>query len=65
MQQHLDVTDDEAAALLRLLRHALDTDPYPQSPRLYPPGRSWKAGVSRRLNELMRLIKHDKLGEIR
>jgi hypothetical protein len=34
--QHLDLTDEEHAALLRLVRKALDTDRYPLSPRLYP-----------------------------
>jgi len=32
----LDLTDDETAALVRLLRHAIDEDRYPQSPRLAP-----------------------------
>ena len=34
--QHLDLTYEEHAALLRLVRKALDTDRYPLSPRLYP-----------------------------
>jgi hypothetical protein len=33
---HLELTEDERAALLRLLKHALDTDRHPLSPRLYP-----------------------------
>jgi hypothetical protein len=32
----LDLTDDETAALVRLLRHAIDEDPYPLWPRLAP-----------------------------
>jgi hypothetical protein len=32
----LDLTDDETAALVRLLRHAIDEDRYPLSPRLAP-----------------------------
>jgi hypothetical protein len=32
---HLELTEDEGAALLRLLEHALDTDRHPLSPRLY------------------------------
>jgi hypothetical protein len=34
--QHLDLTDEEHAALLRLVKHAIDGDRYPLSPRLYP-----------------------------
>ena len=35
---NLDLTDEEHAALVRLVKHALDTDSdrYPESPRLYP-----------------------------
>jgi hypothetical protein len=33
---NLDLTDDETAALARLLRHAIDDDRYPLSPRLVP-----------------------------
>jgi hypothetical protein len=33
---NLDLTDDEHAALVRLVEHALDTDRFPMSPRLYP-----------------------------
>jgi len=33
---NLDLLDDEHAALVRLVRKALDTDRYPLSPRLYP-----------------------------
>jgi hypothetical protein len=33
---HLELTKDERAALLRLLKYALDTDRNPLSPRLYP-----------------------------
>jgi hypothetical protein len=33
---NLDLTDVEHAALLRLVKKALDTDRYPLSPRLYP-----------------------------
>jgi hypothetical protein len=33
---NLDLTDDEHAALVRLVKHALDTDRFPMSPRLYP-----------------------------
>jgi hypothetical protein len=32
----LDLTDDERAALVRLIRRALDDDRYPLSPRLDP-----------------------------
>jgi hypothetical protein len=32
----LDLTDDEAAALAKHLRQALDYDPYPLAPRLDP-----------------------------
>jgi len=32
----LDLTDEEHAALLRLVKRALDNDRYPLSPRLYP-----------------------------
>jgi hypothetical protein len=32
----LDLTDDEARALARHLRHAIDDDPYPHAPRLDP-----------------------------
>jgi hypothetical protein len=32
----LDLSDDEAAALGRHLRHALDFDPCPPAPRLTP-----------------------------
>ena len=32
----LDLTDDELAALTRLLKRTLDTDRFPLSPRLYP-----------------------------
>jgi hypothetical protein len=33
----LDLTDDEARALAKHLRQALDYDPYPFAPRLDPP----------------------------
>jgi hypothetical protein len=33
---NLDLLDDEHAALVRLVKHAPDTDRYPMSPRLYP-----------------------------
>jgi hypothetical protein len=33
---NLELTDEERAALLRLVKKALDTDRYPLSPRLYP-----------------------------
>jgi hypothetical protein len=33
---NLNLTDEEHAALVRLVKHALDTDRYPMSPRLYP-----------------------------
>ena len=33
---HLDLTDEEHAALLRLVKQSLSTDRYPLSPRLYP-----------------------------
>ena len=33
---NLDLTDDEHAALVWLAKHALDTDRFPISPRLYP-----------------------------
>jgi hypothetical protein len=32
----LDLTEEEAAALVRLVRRAIDDDPYPLSPRLAP-----------------------------
>jgi hypothetical protein len=32
----LDLTEDETAALARLLRHTIDEDRYPLSPRLTP-----------------------------
>jgi hypothetical protein len=32
----LDLTDDEKVALVRLLRHAIDDDPFPHAPRLDP-----------------------------
>ena len=32
---NLDLTDDEHAALVWLAKHALDTDRFPMSPRLY------------------------------
>jgi hypothetical protein len=32
----LELSDDEAAALAQLLRHAIAGDPYPLSPRLAP-----------------------------
>jgi hypothetical protein len=32
----LDLTDDETAALTRLLRRTINDDPYPLSPRLAP-----------------------------
>jgi hypothetical protein len=32
----LDLTDDETAALVRLLRRTIDDDRYPMSPRLAP-----------------------------
>jgi hypothetical protein len=32
----LDLTDDEAAALVAHLRHALEYDPFPYAPRLDP-----------------------------
>ena len=32
----LDLTDDETAALIAHLRHALEYDPYPYAPRLDP-----------------------------
>jgi hypothetical protein len=32
----LDLSDDELTALTRLLKHTLDTDRYPLSPRLRP-----------------------------
>jgi hypothetical protein len=31
---HLVLTDQETAALMRLLRHAIDNDRYPLSPRI-------------------------------
>jgi hypothetical protein len=37
----LDLTDDETAALLRLLRSMIDEDRYPLSPRWRRLGRSW------------------------
>jgi hypothetical protein len=33
---NLELTDEERAALLRLIKKALDTDRYPLSPRVYP-----------------------------
>ena len=33
---NLELTDEEKAALLRLVKQAIDTDRYPLSPRLYP-----------------------------
>jgi hypothetical protein len=33
---NLDLTDDEQAALVRLVKQAIDSDRYPLSPRLYP-----------------------------
>jgi hypothetical protein len=33
---NLDLTDEEHAALLRLVKHAIDGYRYPLSPRLYP-----------------------------
>ncbi len=33
---NLDLTDDEKVSLVRLLRHAIDDDPYPHAPRLDP-----------------------------
>jgi hypothetical protein len=33
---NLELTDEESAGLLRLVKKALDTDRYPLSPRLYP-----------------------------
>jgi hypothetical protein len=33
---NLELTDEEQAALLRLVKKAIDTDRYPLSPRLYP-----------------------------
>jgi hypothetical protein len=33
---NLDLTDEELAALLRLVKQVLNTDRYPLSPRLYP-----------------------------
>ena len=33
---NLDLTDDEHAALVRLVEHALDTGRFPMSPRLFP-----------------------------
>jgi hypothetical protein len=32
----LDLSDDEAAALSQLLRHTINDDPFPLSPRLAP-----------------------------
>jgi hypothetical protein len=32
----LDLTDDEAAALAKHLRHAIEYDPFPYAPRLDP-----------------------------
>jgi hypothetical protein len=32
----LDLTDDEAAALVQLLRRTINDDPYPRAPRLTP-----------------------------
>jgi hypothetical protein len=33
---NLGLTDEERAALLRLVKQAIDADRYPLSPRLYP-----------------------------
>lgn len=33
---NLDLTDDEAKVLVRLLKHAIDSDPFPRAPRLRP-----------------------------
>jgi hypothetical protein len=33
---NLDLTNEERAGLVRLLKQALDTDRYPMLPRLYP-----------------------------
>jgi hypothetical protein len=35
---NLELTDEEHAALLRLVKHALDSDRFPMSPRRYPLG---------------------------
>ena len=32
----LDLTEDEKVSLVRLLRHAIDDDPFPHAPRLDP-----------------------------
>jgi hypothetical protein len=36
VMQHLDLSDDEAAALAQHLKRAIDGDRYPLSPRLAP-----------------------------
>jgi hypothetical protein len=33
---NLELTDDEERALVRLLHHAIDDDPFPHAPRLDP-----------------------------
>lgn len=33
---YLDLSEDEKEALVRLLRHAIDDDPFPHAPRLDP-----------------------------
>jgi len=40
---NLDLTDDEHAALVRLVKHALDTDRFSMSPR---PSQSWSRSHS-------------------
>jgi hypothetical protein len=42
----LDLTDDEAGALVAHLRHALEYDPFPYAPRLDP----MKAILAKRWN---------------
>jgi hypothetical protein len=47
---HLDLSDDEAAALTKHLRQALDEARYPLAPRLDPlkDPRRWRRGRNRR-----------------
>jgi hypothetical protein len=44
---HLDLSDEEAAALIALLNRTVDSDRYPLSPRI----RSLKAILARRLGK--------------
>ena len=45
----LDLTDEEATALAKHLRHALDYDPFPLAPRLDPLKPSLPSSIRRRL----------------